>query len=721
MIVDTYKECPCGSGKRVKFCCSADITSDLEKVLRSMAGDQRRAALDQIERTIAAKGPRAALLVLQANLQLNQRDFAGHQATVRTLLEVAPNNPIGLAFSALLRLSEGAVSDAVDELQRAIEVCGERLPETVYALLGEVGRGLIASGFLIAGRAHLELQSRIEGEFQEQARHDLEQLDATVQIPALMKQPFELSSPPAGVPWESSFQAALKLARQGIWAGALARFVELAQSAPEDAAIMRNIAVLCGWLGNHPLSIGAWRKYAGLNGVSSDDAIEAETIALILDGILAADALSEVEVIYEVSDFDAVSERLMSDRAFARYDGDYNQFAEEGQPPPRGVFSLSSEPSSGPSSEPTSESGPTNPADYPFVTATVLLFGKETDRPARIALNTIKDDHFAAVLKKMVDIVGVTAVPAEEITGQIGLLNYYFSRQFRQPKTAGEAEAFRQAVQNWPRHFLFKLLPERNFSLFGGKTLRAAVADPALQRAAQALVTIIAVHGDVSAWDIEWQEYFQQIGLPIPGAIDPRTIPDAEFPFIRCTRWARLVAEQLHDEQLLFLVKQSVQLSMTRSSVRFARELQSRPGLSQRPERIIALRVLAATVESEQESLQMILSAAELIAASKASPAKLLLTAMTMFLRRGFTAAFQSVFSRIRSRHMNEPGVAQSLYQLLMAIGAITPDGKAVDGPESSLAITPAASSPSVSEGIWTPEVAATTESKSKLWLPGMD
>ena len=50
MIVDAYKECPCGSGKKVKFCCSADIVNELDKVVRAMLGDQRRSALDQVER-----------------------------------------------------------------------------------------------------------------------------------------------------------------------------------------------------------------------------------------------------------------------------------------------------------------------------------------------------------------------------------------------------------------------------------------------------------------------------------------------------------------------------------------------------------------------------------------------------------------------------------------------------------------------------------------------
>ena len=58
--------CPCGSGKKVKFCCSADIVDDLARVVRMMEGDQRAAALDTVEKLLAKalKLPKSAVRVV---------------------------------------------------------------------------------------------------------------------------------------------------------------------------------------------------------------------------------------------------------------------------------------------------------------------------------------------------------------------------------------------------------------------------------------------------------------------------------------------------------------------------------------------------------------------------------------------------------------------------------------------------------------------------------
>ena len=34
MPIDKYQPCPCGSGKKIKFCCSADIVAELDEAHR---------------------------------------------------------------------------------------------------------------------------------------------------------------------------------------------------------------------------------------------------------------------------------------------------------------------------------------------------------------------------------------------------------------------------------------------------------------------------------------------------------------------------------------------------------------------------------------------------------------------------------------------------------------------------------------------------------------
>src|ERR1700722_4701915 len=49
MEFDVYAPCPCGSGKKLKFCC-APIVEDMAKVARLQAADQSRQAMAILEK-----------------------------------------------------------------------------------------------------------------------------------------------------------------------------------------------------------------------------------------------------------------------------------------------------------------------------------------------------------------------------------------------------------------------------------------------------------------------------------------------------------------------------------------------------------------------------------------------------------------------------------------------------------------------------------------------
>ena len=57
MQLDAYTVCPCGSGKKIKFCCSKDLLHDIDKILRALVGQQYISALDQTTKLIAVETP----------------------------------------------------------------------------------------------------------------------------------------------------------------------------------------------------------------------------------------------------------------------------------------------------------------------------------------------------------------------------------------------------------------------------------------------------------------------------------------------------------------------------------------------------------------------------------------------------------------------------------------------------------------------------------------
>lgn len=715
MIVDAYKDCPCGSGKKIKFCCSADIVNDLDKVVRAMAGDQRRSALDQVERLIASKGPRPALLVLQAGLQFTLKDFDGHRATVAQLLSLAPESAVGRAFSAVLKASEGELSEGVDELQRALDGCEQTLHESVFDAMGVLGRTLLQTGYLLAGRAHLMLQLAAGREDQAVAAEISEILrsfNANPRIPTLFKDPPPLCSCPEGFAQSEAFEKATQLGNQGHWLAASEKFVALAQVHPNEPILMRNIAILCGCLGNHPMAIGAWRKYASLPKVEADDAIDAEAMALLLEGIYDADPLDEVVVTFEIDPFDRVSELISSTREFTRLSVDPEMYAVENEPPPRMVFQLLDGPA------PT-DAAPAVEGSYPQVQGIVLLFGKETNRPARVIFETRRDDRFARNMERLRGLLQPHLQKVqEEVAGQIGLLNYLWSRQLYKPRSPLEPN-FRAALNQLPSQLFEKELASRPLSALGGKTLREAASDPAASRTAQALILLMELQADTLDWDFDFDAYRRSLGLPVPPPLEATLLKSRPAIGLSCTKWRRIALAEMSDEQVSGLMGFAAAIHLTKSAVSYAREIERRPSTVGALPRIGAHQLLADAAENPDEALQHITAACDQIVAQKRSPARYLLTTLVPLLQRGFAEVFTRVFERIQRNYMSEPGIAQSLYQLLISMGVMTPDGKLVEQPGTA----PAAETPAAG-GIWTPEGAAASpasESKSKLWVPGMD
>ena len=76
------------------------------------------------------------------------------------------------------------------------------------------------------------------------------------------------------------------------------------------------------------------------------------------------------------------------------------------------------------------------------------------------------------------------------------------------------------------------------------------------------------------------------------------------------------------------------------------------------------------------DEFHKILAAADLITDQNRSPARYLLSTLIPCMQRGFSDVFTALFERIQRNHMSEPGIAQALYQLLVSMGVMTPDGK---------------------------------------------
>lgn len=106
MTTDNYAPCPCGSGKKMKFCKCVDQPHEYDKIVRFIDGGQELAALDRINQLLS-KTPNAAwLLAIKGELALSLREIETFKDTAHRFLKLKPDNPLALVMRSLVALMD---------------------------------------------------------------------------------------------------------------------------------------------------------------------------------------------------------------------------------------------------------------------------------------------------------------------------------------------------------------------------------------------------------------------------------------------------------------------------------------------------------------------------------------------------------------------------------------------------------------------------------------
>src|SRR5262245_37475185 len=108
MTIDPYSSCPCGSGKKFKWCCQP-IHEQIASIEAMNAEGQHEAALRAMHDLVAQHPTnaeawgRTALLLYQ-----NGKAEESEQALTKAF-ELFPNYPFGYFLKAHFRLNEGEI------------------------------------------------------------------------------------------------------------------------------------------------------------------------------------------------------------------------------------------------------------------------------------------------------------------------------------------------------------------------------------------------------------------------------------------------------------------------------------------------------------------------------------------------------------------------------------------------------------------------------------
>jgi hypothetical protein len=563
---------------------------------------------------------------------------------------------------------------------------------------------------------------------------NLLELEASGQIPLAIHGMTGLVSAPADSPLKAAavaeFNAALKQADLGCWRLAATKFEALAKKETSEPAIWRNIGVCKLRCLDNAGALAAMRRYASLPSVPRDDAVEAEALAQFLREPSDVDTIPELTISYAVNDPQALREQLLSSKRVQNVPFDPAQFREANEPPPMAVFLVFDREIPATAANLTRD-------NVPKVLGEALLYGKETDRPARAEFTTIKAADFDSKVKHFLEVLGPLAGEklGDEETGRISAVSAALSINWRFPDET-PPDLRKRLMQEQRTLALLSIWPNLPMGVLEGKSPRQAVADTLGQIRVQAIILQMDLAEPVENPD--YNKLRRSLGLPTLETIDPAGV---RVELLSPAKQTRLDFAKATDNQLVAVYRRAVVTAAPRLLRKIGQEIVSRPDLdkNQDIDKAEVYDLLARMAVDANEAVGFLVKAQEIAKAKGRSPARYLLAELPYRLQRGEELESRRVMNLLTTRHAKEPGVQEALLNLLAQLGLVRvdpatgrpiimmPSGGVPGAAPSALGVGQPAPTASAapSPALWTPDQMAAgpaaSEGKSKLWIPGME
>lgn len=713
MAIDAYSLCPGGTGKKIKFCCN-DFLPELQKIDRMLEGDQPLACLQHIDRLLAADPghDRACLLATKCELLRATGQMDAARETTELFLEKYPDNQIALAESALVAAEEDP-REGLLLIQKALRAANGQLSGRVYQAMGLLSGLLLHSGFPMAARGLLQLQCDV-AEKDSRPQELLAALCQAADVPLLLREDQPLMAAPEDAAWVPRFNEAMEPTNIGDWQTAIERLAALAKELPNEAPIWHNLAVLRGWLGDQPGCIDALRAYSKVRSAEADgeeDAVEAEATAMFLSDDPLGDRLAMLKMVWTVKDVDRLNELLLSSAKCFVMPFDPSRFSDGENPPPKGAWLLLDRPMPSSADDLTA-------ATIPTVLGQALLFGRQTDRVARLEVMGVSADDLPAV-KELVQEVASDTIAREVMQEGVGhwSATQKLLRASWQPPRGTKPEQLRPMLEQHTREAALQRWPELKLGILGRRTPKDAATDPAYHIKLQAAILVLEFWLERLPGRPDVNELRTQLGLPVPGPIDSATKGVMDLPVIRLKR---LVVDGLADKDLVMAYYRAAAFADREAVQKFASAVIERPSLAKSRERLQAFASLARAEEDLGKAIEYVDQGRQAALELKQSCASWDLLELSFRFARREGEKAMALIQHIESRHLEERGVGEALTHLLIDVGLLRPDGTPAFAPPPGAPMAPAEATAAAEPGeLWTPDKGdAGSSGGGKLWTP---
>jgi len=699
MDFDPYTPCPGGKNKKVRFCCR-DLLKDLDKLWRMIEGQQFRAALQHIDRLRAQPefADRACLLAIRSELlcELEQADEA--QANAEQFVEKHPDSPVAWAEMAVVHVSRQEMRPAVDAVQEALEHSQAEIGPRVLTAMHQTAQLLYYEGQAYAARslwmvcAQIAMQQGI-AEAPRMFMANVRVADQAL-MPLLIKTGFTWRECPEDAPWKARFDEASAPLGRHCWRLGARQLAELTEEVSDSPVIWHNLAALRVGTADVDGAIQALRRQADCE-ESLEDAVEAEAMAMLLEDDPLGDALEEYEITWNVREPDPVHEALLSDPQVRMVPVSEDMRPEDGSTPPKLAAMLLNRPVPEAADEPDLD-------NLASVSGYLLLFGRQTDRAARLVLYGVRSNELDQVVELIRRLGGENLEPdfERESTGKLPGVVVQLETRWVSPRDMAP-EQMDRFVEEHRRRVLFERWPQTPLPFLDGRSPQEAAADPNCRRKLLAAILLLDQWLQPKAGPFDFNPLRTQLGLPVLEPIEPSPGQVKTLPVLRL---ARVETKNLSNEDLAAAYNRVRLVHSPWLISRFARAIVERPEFGDPVAEVTARMHLAKDAESYAEATRLLDEAAETAKRLEVSVGEIDMLRLHLALKFRDAGEVLRLIDYIRREHGDDPETMQELFRTLVQLGLIRPDGSMPPPPAESPDASPEQAHAAGAAKIWTPD-----------------
>jgi len=572
--MDVYQLCPCGSGKKLKFCCHA-IVSEMVRISELQQSHQHQAALKLLETAEKKVQPRevwsrAWVKTTKAFLLFAMGTLEEARRLVGEVLDELPEHPLAVAVNGVLAISIDGYPGCTRAVYRAFQIAAEAQPYLVSHLATALAHLMMSKGHVLAAGQYLNLAVRFDTENEEAAEQFMAFFrDARLAYP--LRDAYALETVPPESPLKPQFDKAFDLAARGCYSDAAKAFGAIARQNPQQPGLWWNIALCHAWAGEDPLAVEAFKAAAG-----NESDFESSIDCLVLSRNLRTPAesarISNLSALYNVESVSKLLTILDQKPEFARLEVP-EQDAEDDGPRPAAAYRILDR-------NPTLiASADLNAGNIAHIIGEMAIFDRQSETsPAKAVVTGLGQER----LKGLTD--ALTAAAGELVTADGTPREHGFLRNelvpliqdwhFPSDLTPVRLAELRLASHH---HIIDEVWPKVAQESLGGKTPLEAMGVPELKSALVAAAVDLDVFCEKNGIVFDEAAVRRRLELPL---VAESPVPAGTFRrMFSILRLRHVALSQLTDDELALAADHAMRIGHSTLCCRILTAALDRPGL----------------------------------------------------------------------------------------------------------------------------------------------